>query len=368
MLLLGAIALPGGTAPAPTDDVEPDDQYNLGQVEPAAVPSTSWRQGILWQTIEEPDAISGSPGLIAISPDDRLVASVIDPVQADPAQEIFGDAVRVWDLITGEVRYTLADHDASITAIAFSPDGETLATASYNHDRRMLTIHLWDAATGERRHSLFRAVSPRLYSGAYYFRAVLAFSPDGKTLYSSTTYPIIQVWDVEQGTLIRSLVPYREVVRAIAVSPDGRTLASSHVDGTWSLFDLQEEGTISRIHVGRDGFDIAFMPDGSAIMGAFEFSVNPNRNQRQVLLWDVASGTILRQLPNFSDQAWLVPSPDGQVFASSIYGEGVEIRNLPTNQVLLTLDLASSNYAFSPSGQIFAVATEGEIQIWQRTP
>jgi WD40 repeat protein len=80
-------------------------------------------------------------------------------------------AVKQWDVEGGGERANLLGHDAAVTAVAFSPDGRTLATGS--RDR---TVWLWYVATGRR---LMRWAGHR---GAVY---ALAFSPDGKTLASA---------------------------------------------------------------------------------------------------------------------------------------------------------------------------------------
>jgi len=72
----------------------------------------------------------------------------------------------------------LKGHSGSVSAAAFSPDGKTLASASYN------MIKLWDISTRVKLQTLEGHSSP--------IRAV-AFSPDGKTL-ASVSYNIIKLW------------------------------------------------------------------------------------------------------------------------------------------------------------------------------
>jgi WD40 repeat protein len=97
--------------------------------------------------------IAGHPGhdylvtAVAFLPDGKTLASGSDD-----------ETVRVWDAATGEERQKLEGHDYLVTAVAFSPDGKTVASGSWDK-----TVGLWDAATGEERqkHRTSRIV-PRL--------------------------------------------------------------------------------------------------------------------------------------------------------------------------------------------------------------
>src|SRR5205823_5756901 len=91
-----------------------------------------------------------------------------------------GQTVRVWDLATGKELQCLK-HESAVVAVAFSPDGRTLATAGGQHlgEKPADTdIHLWEVVTGKQRRRL---------AGHQNLVTCLTFSPDGKTLASGSS-------------------------------------------------------------------------------------------------------------------------------------------------------------------------------------
>lgn len=189
---------------------------------------------------------------VAFSPDGKTLASG----NSD------GDVV-LWDTETGLKTATIAGHANTVEAIAFSSDGRWLATGSADG-----TARLWDATTiaasGKPVHGL------RVEGEAGDTRVSVAFSPDGSRLYSATGFGRIHEWDVRSGTLLRTLRGHGGGIVALAMSPDGKRLASSSVtDETMRLWDLVSGEVIG---VQRDDVvpdapsAIAFWPSDAAIL------------------------------------------------------------------------------------------------------
>ena len=175
-------------------------------------------------------------GSVAFSPDGNTLAT----------SGWFG--VSLWDVATGELRRTLIEpehhHIGRIYNLAFSPDGNTLATSrgdnlAFSPDGNTLTtgqfspsqghtLGLWDVATGELRHTL---------AGHWVIESV-AFSPDGLTLASGSHDKTIRLWDVATGELRHTLTGHTDYVYSVAFSPDGLTLASGSRDGTVLLWHI----------------------------------------------------------------------------------------------------------------------------------
>jgi WD40 repeat protein len=315
-------------------------------------------------TISDPQVSLGATNTIAISPDSRLIASA---VTTDPNQ--YADSIRVWDLTTGEALYTFSDHASMVSAIAFSPDGQSLATADYDFDNRMLTIRLRNVSNGQTLHTLRRAITPRFIQdgGGYYFSSVLAFSPDGQTLYSSATSPLIQVWDLNQGKLQRSLVGHRETIRTLQVSPDGQMIASTHVDGRLTLIDLAS-GQVKHTFIGGiDAFKTAFSPDSQTVMGTFTLRRDGAITPRQIAIWNTNTGEPVNTVTGFVEQDWLIPSADGRTLAVVNYEEDIDLLDMATGQTLQTFEEHATNATFSPDGRFLVAVTEGNIKVWSNT-
>lgn len=132
--------------------------------------------------------------------------------------------VKLWDIATAKVSFTLKGHTNWVYAAAFSPDGKTLATGAYDK-----TVRLWNTTTGK------EIISLEAHRGSV--RAV-AFSPDGKSFATGGSDRTVKVWDSETRALRHTLKGHRGSVRAVAFSPDGKTLASGSEDNSVYLWDL----------------------------------------------------------------------------------------------------------------------------------
>src|SRR5262249_39907470 len=99
-------------------------------------------------------------------------------------------------------------HDARVHTVAFSPDGKTLLTGSWDK-----TARLWDAATG-------RALGEPL---RHQYRVVsVAFSTDGKAVLTGSNDGTARLWDAATGRPLERTFPFRSIVNTAAFSPDGK--------------------------------------------------------------------------------------------------------------------------------------------------
>jgi WD40 repeat protein len=209
--------------------------------------------------------------------------------------------VRLWDAARGTLRLILEGHGGSFNAVAFSPNGETLASASYGQ------INLWEAESGA--HIL------RIVMAAWQQSSSVSFSPCCKRLASASKYGCeIWIWDTEHGNCQQTLGEFRILhVHAIAFSSNGATMAASSNDGIqlWDTATGASQKILQRPK-GVDNTAVAFLPDGKTLASA--------SSDHTITIWDLdsASGTHQQMLERHDAKLRnIVFSPDGTMLASS---------------------------------------------------
>jgi WD40 repeat protein len=161
---------------------------------------------------------------VNFSPENDVTGVAFSPDGNRLATGSMDGTAKVWDAQTGKKLVTLEGHSDFVTGVAFSPNGRRIVTAS--GDR---TARLWAAETGKELQLL------RGHTGA--LRGV-AFSPDGNDLATGSDDQTVKLWDVETGKEIMTLGGHLGAVLGVAFSPDSKHLAAACNDGTVQLFEL----------------------------------------------------------------------------------------------------------------------------------
>ncbi|MBA3751511.1 WD40 repeat domain-containing protein [Candidatus Dependentiae bacterium] len=160
----------------------------------------------------------------------------------------------LWDTRTGTPIRELKSYNDSLTSVALSSDGRTVASGSYGK-----TIHIWNALTGKQIGEL---------KGHTKGITCVAFSPDGLTIASGSDDKTVRVWDVKTKKELFLLKGHTNSITSVVFSPDGITIASGSDDKSMRLWDgktgkcLQEFLTDPQNHVNS----VAFSPQGTRIV------------------------------------------------------------------------------------------------------
>lgn len=119
----------------------------------------------------------------------------------------------------------LESHSDVVYSVAISPDGQTVISGS-----RDTEIKVWNLRSGE-----------LLYTLTGHKGSVLsiAISPDGKTLFSGSEDKTVKVWDLTTQQEVNTLTKYLDAVTSLVISPDGKTLISGSRDGTIKIWSVQ---------------------------------------------------------------------------------------------------------------------------------
>jgi WD40 repeat protein len=192
-----------------------------------------------------------------------------------------------------------AAHKDAIYALAFSPDGKTLATTGYDR-----VIHLWDMTAAPK--------APRLtlkdHSDAVYG---LSFHPDGKLLASAGADRAVKVWDVATGKRLYTLGDPTDWVYAVAWSPDKTHLAAAGVDKSARVWAADATGgklVNTCFAHEKPVLRLAYAPDGKTLYSAGE--------DRVVKAWDALKLTERRVYDAQPDAILdFALRPDGKEFA-----------------------------------------------------
>lgn len=273
-----------------------------------------------------PTAISAAAyaQAFALTPDASTVAFG-SPLSTTSNQ----NEIRVVDLTSGQLKWQQTISENFIMCLAFSPDGQRLASGAGAADSK---IYLWETASGR---EIGRLEGQRGWTGGVQFLA------DGKHLLSGSADQVIRLWDLETRTIVRAFRGHQSEVRTFAISPDQQSFVSGCKDGSAYLWNLNEDraaATHGKISSG---------PSAENKYGAWTFSADS-----RALVTLANDGRLTRwEGRNFDQPTPLLPLDVG--------------RKGPDDLEFVGNNAGARNQVFDGARPRLALVTPaGQVQVW----
>ncbi|MBN2507365.1 MAG: hypothetical protein JXQ71_11785 [Verrucomicrobia bacterium] len=306
--------------------------------------SSSWN--LLWNSINTGDAHTTNVTAVAFSPDGALLASAS-----------LDQTVKIWSTSSWTLQQTLTGHSDGVTSLAFNPDGQRIVSGCVDG-----TVKVWNRSTG--------ACLVTIPAHALPVTA-LVFSTDGARVVSASEDNTVRIWSAADGAAVGTLGGQNACIGAVAISPDGILCASAGGNQSIEVRHARD-GSIVRRLPGNTNYvsSIAFSPD-SMTLASGGGPLDPT-----IRLWRMSDGELLRTIAATTNGVMaLAWSPDGATLASG--GDSVE-------QTLQLWDAADGTLrrmlpghtngvtvlAFSPGGDVLASGGrrfDHAVKVWAVT-
>lgn len=224
-----------------------------------------------------------------------------------------------------------AAHRDFVHALAFSPDGRTIASGGYR------TVKLWQRPASNRTREI--AVGAVITS--------VAVSPNGQLLATAGADNAIKLWNVADGAAGKVLAGHAGAVHSLAFSADGTKLASASEDKTIRIWNLAEGKEVNKIESPAPAKAVVFTADGSKVIAGQQDNI--------IRIWPIAAAA-----PFAPEKE--IKGHGGPISSLALVPGGAQILSGSDDQTARVWDLASGNQVrqFAHGGPVNSVAVRAD--------
>lgn len=303
--------------------------------------------------------------------------------------------VNLWDVETGTLLKTFAEHNSSIEEVCWNPDGTEFVSADPDGKVRISMIDPGDqeivyddgapvlgisvrksdgqVASGNGRNVEIRDATGKMLrslTGDSDYVQDLTYSPDGKLLASAVGDGSIDVWDPDSGEHIQLLEKHKGIVKSVAFTADSTRVVSGGLDETVKVWSVDSGKLLHTLKGhGHRVYDVDCSPDGKLIASAAW--------DRTLCFWDTETGKKLhkarpkkRQGASSSSKRYtsLAFSPDGNYVAAGTHAQEIYFFDAKTGHEKARFrghDRGIISLAFNPDGSRLASgSTDQTVRLW----
>jgi WD40 repeat protein len=250
--------------------------------------------------------------------------------------------------LTGQLLKIWTDHTGWIRQLAFSPDGKLLATVG-NEDQ---TLRIWDIETGNCRHVLSGHQGPVLSC---------AFHPSQAIIVSGSGDRTLKFWDTNTGDCLQTWAGQNHHIWSIAFSPEGQILATGDGGGVIKLWHLETSECYATLtgHIGLI-YSLSMSPDGQRMASS--------ASDATVRVWDLQTGQCERVLQEHTNDVFDIAfSPDGETLVSGSFDHAVKFWDTHQWQCRRTWRGFSNGFCTAaelPERRLLTGSSDGYIRYW----
>ena len=305
---------------------------------------SSWN--LLWKSINVANAHRTNVTAVAFSPDGSVLATAS-----------LDQTIKLWSTTNWACLQTMNGHTNGVSSVAFSPDGQKIVSGSVDG-----TVKIWNCASGNCLVTIAAQALP--------VTATL-FSLDSSLVISGSDDGAVRLYSAADGSAVGTLGGQNYFIGAVAISPDGMLCASAGGDSTIQVRKTSD-GSLAQTLIANTNYvsQVAFSPD-SARLASGGGPLDPT-----IKIWQISNGALLNTISATTNGVMaLAWSPDGLTLAAG--GDSVEqnITFWSTNGTLQgclpgTLSWHTNGVtalAFSPQGNLLASGGRRPgnlVQIW----